>query len=384
MSGGRSVRGGGRKRSLWALAAVISVTGLGAAWLLTRSTPEAAPTTAQQVVYTVERRPFKAVVTLDASVVATPPTAVPRQRQSAEVEWTVRTGASVRAGEVVGAELPSTSSASGSDSGQSDARADLARARRQLQRLKGTIRLDIADAEAAVKGARPEGRAQAQRALARTRLTAQQSVDDLEGQIAALKRAGLAKDGRRIKLTAPVAGKVTIAPDGTTATVQPAGYLILAPVDPLVLYRLLDDSGRPISDGNTVRLTGLATEFTCTGLRLQDDVQASAAPPAADAGATSAATATTTAASCRVPDKVRVFTGLKATLAITVSDLPDALILDAAGIRTKSDDQGLVSVLGADGRAESRAIKIGQTDGLSVVVESGLTEGDRVVDPSSG
>lgn len=357
--------------------AVLAIAGV-AAWWLGRPAPTSRSAAPQRQIYTVERRPFKAVVTLDATVITAPTVTVSRHQQGANVTWSVRTGNTVKAGQIVGREVAADAQPG---SGQSVATSDLAHAKRQLARLKKTNALDIADAEAAQRAAAPADLATARRALARVRLTAQQSVEDLEAQIADLRRALAAADKQPGKLTAPVTGTITVSADGSTATVEPAGYLISATVDPLVLYRLLDDSGHPISKQNEVVLTGLATKFSCTNLKLQDGTSASAEQGAASGVAQAA---TKTAVSCQVPAGVKVFPGLKATLAITVADVPDALVLDAAGIRASSDNKALVSQLDPDGRVQSRTVEIGQTDGLTVVVLDGLKEGDRVVDPSTG
>jgi macrolide-specific efflux system membrane fusion protein len=361
--------------------AVLAIAGA-ATWWLGRPAPTSGSAAPQRLVYTVERRPFKAVVTLDAAVTTAPAVTVSRQQQGANVAWSVRTGDTVKAGQRVGREVAADAR---SGSGQSVAAADLTRAKRQLARLKETNALDIADAEAAVRAAAPADLATARRALARARLTVQQSVDDMEAQIAGLRSALAAAGSQPGKLTAPVGGTITVSADGSAATIEPTGYLVSAPVDPLVLYRLLDDSGRPISKQNEVVLTGLATKFPCTNLKLQDKASAGEASEqqSAASGAAQAAAATT-AVSCHVPAGIKVFPGLKATLAITVADLPDALVLDAAGIRASSDNKALVSQLDPDGRVQSQTVEIGHTDGLSVVVLDGLNEGDRVVDPSTG
>ena len=354
------------------LAATGVVTAAAATWFVTRPEAQAPPTTAERVVYTVERRPFKAVVTLDATVVTATSVPVSRHRPTADVRWLVQTGDVVKAGQPIGEELSSTDQ---NGSGPADVRADLGHANRQLRRLKQLAALDIADAEQAVKDAAPRDRPATERALARTRLNAQQGMDELERQISGLKQTLAATRGDRLSVTAPVAGTVTISPEGTTATIRPTGYIVTASVDPLVLYRLLDHSGRPTAEQSIVKLTGLPTEFECHDLLLRDDT--------AESNGEDASPVVTAAASCRVPKEIRVFAGLTATMAITVADIPEALLLDAAGVRAVADDKGLVSRLAPNGRIESRAVELGQTDGLSVVIVSGLDEGDRVVDPAS-
>ncbi|RLK47720.1 efflux RND transporter periplasmic adaptor subunit [Microbacterium telephonicum] len=167
---------------------------------------------------------------------------------------------------------------------------------------------------------------------------------------------------KNVDVTAPEAGEVasfelvkgqSVSLGSEVATLTPARFHLVGTVDPVLLYRL---AGAP-TDGQ-VTIQGGPAPFTCTGLNVQ----------VSDDGATSVV--------CAVPTDQQVFAGLKATLAVTVGSVEDALVVPTTAV-TGGAGSGIVWI-DTDGGTEERKVELGVTDGTLVQVVSGLAEGDVV------
>lgn len=360
----------------------------------TKPTPESAD--GPPLEFTVQQRPFRSVVTLDARIrprQAIPVDTDPEQR----VSWTVPHGAAVEKGAVIGRTTPDTGEQS-----LSELESSLAATRRERHSQSELLTLDVSDAQEKYRKATPGERTTAQSELVRARLNLRQTLDKLDAEIDRLtaRVAAARKDTHTIK--APVSGTL-LREAGGAASVRPEGFEMTAAVPPVLMYRLDGpETGRTAA---TVKIPGGPPDFSCPAVAfrgtttqntdpdLTADVRGSVPSPKTEQGTTDAhgrsdagtGTASEAAESggitvvCQIPKEVRVYDGLPGTMAITAVDLPTATVLDASAVRLTSGDKGLVSVRAADGSVTDRTITLGPTDGLSYVVTKGLEPGETVV-----
>lgn len=173
-----------------------------------------------------------------------------------------------------------------------------------------------------------------------------------------------ADDSRLVDVTAPEAGDLSklavvrgqSASIGTElASLTPARYHVLATVQPVQLYRLLNAPSEA-----TVTITGGPAPFTCTGVAVQ----------VAENNATSVR--------CAVPREATVFAGLPATVDLTIGRVTGVLTVPTTAVKGGAGS-GVVWVDTGDGAAPSeRTVSLGVNDGTSVEVTSGLAEGDMI------
>jgi len=72
----------------------------------------------------------------------------------------------------------------------------------------------------------------------------------------------------------------------------------------------------------------------------------------------------------------RLYPGMSASVEVIIESLPEALVIPLAAV-IRQDGQAFVSRLG-DGKLRRTEVILGRDNGIEVVVESGLEEGDRV------
>ncbi len=172
------------------------------------------------------------------------------------------------------------------------------------------------------------------------------------------------EDSRTQDIVAPEAGSISetaivkgqsVSTGLTLATLTPARYHLLATVEPVQLYRLLDAP----TDAQ-VTITGGPAPFTCTGLSTQ----------VAEDG--------TTSIRCAVPTDQTVFAGLPATLDVTVGTVSDALIVPTTAVKGGAGS-GVVWVDDGSGSDPvERTVTLGVNDGTDVEVVDGLSEGEMI------
>jgi len=151
-----------------------------------------------------------------------------------------------------------------------------------------------------------------------------------------------------------VSGQVVEA-GAEAGRVSPASFHLLATVDPVQLYRLLD-----APDSGTVSINGGPKPFTCTALTTQ----------VAEDG--------TTSVRCSIPREQVVFPGLPAELVIDVGTAKDVLVIPTTAVKGGSGS-GVVWVDSGDGaEPEKREVKLGVNDGSLVEVIEGLEEGEAI------
>lgn len=166
-----------------------------------------------------------------------------------------------------------------------------------------------------------------------------------------------------VDVLAPEAGKlgelgVVVGQDvqvGVEITkLTPNRFHVLVTVEPVQLYRLLNAPSEA-----QVTITGGPAPFTCTGLTTQ----------VAEDG--------TTSVRCNVPGDQVVFPGLPASLNVAVGTATDVLGIPATAVKGGSGT-GLVWVVSGDGDPTETPVKLGVSDGTTVEITEGLSEGDQV------
>ena len=165
-----------------------------------------------------------------------------------------------------------------------------------------------------------------------------------------------------VDITAPEAGRlgefgIVVGQDiavGTEVTkLTPNRFHILATVEPVQLYRLLDAPSEA-----EITITGGPEPFACNGLatRVSED------------GVTSV--------TCSVPADQVVFPGLPAQLKIAVGTAEDVLTIPATAVKGGAGS-GFVWLTGG-GEPVETSVTLGVSDGTLVEVTAGLSEGDEI------
>ena len=151
-----------------------------------------------------------------------------------------------------------------------------------------------------------------------------------------------------------VKGQMTSA--GTeTYTLTPARYHLLATVEPVQLYRLVNAPAEA-----SVSIAGGPAPFACTGVRVQVSAEGTAS------------------VRCAVPADQVVFAGLPATIDLALGQVDDALVVPVTAVQGGAGT-GNVWVDAGDGAdPEERAVTLGVNDGAMVEVVSGLEEGESI------
>lgn len=167
-----------------------------------------------------------------------------------------------------------------------------------------------------------------------------------------------------IDVLAPEAGDVseialfkgqTTSVGTETYTLTPARYHLLATVDPVQLYRLVNAPTEA-----TVTITGGPAPFACTGVGVQVTAEGTAN------------------VRCAIPADQTVFAGLPATIDLALGQVDDALVVPVTAVQGGAGS-GKVWVDAGDGaEPEERAVKLGVNDGVTVEVTEGLAEGDSI------
>lgn len=167
-----------------------------------------------------------------------------------------------------------------------------------------------------------------------------------------------------IDVTAPEAGDVSeialvkgqLTTVGTESyTLTPARYHVLATVEPVQLYRLVNAPTEA-----SVSITGGPAPFTCTGVRVQVSPEGTAS------------------VRCAIPTDQVVFAGLPATMDLALGQVDDALVIPVTAVQGGAGT-GTVWVDAGDGSdPEEREVTLGVNDGTMVEVASGLEEGESI------
>lgn len=195
-------------------------------------------------------------------------------------------------------------------------------------------------------------------------------------------------------VVAPAAGTVgeftvavddTIGKGDTVTSIRQNSFRASASIDPADLYRLLD-----MPKSATISITGGPAPFECDELSIGDVTSSGT-------GATSGGAEQDgmeqelsgdpegqgseggTTIGCRVPDDVRVFDGLPMNMSIDAGRAEDVLVVPVTAVRGLVES-GTVWVIGDDGEATEREVRLGLTDGMFVEVTKGVDEGDSILE----
>jgi multidrug efflux pump subunit AcrA (membrane-fusion protein) len=137
--------------------------------------------------------------------------------------------------------------------------------------------------------------------------------------------------------------------------ITPARYHLLATVEPVQLYRLVNAPTEA-----SVTIAGGPAPFTCTGVRVEVSPEGTAS------------------VRCAIPTDQVVFAGLPATLDLALGKVDDALVIPVTAVQGGAGS-GNVWVDAGDGAdPEERAVTLGVNDGTIVEVVSGLDEGESI------
>ncbi|MFS0911366.1 efflux RND transporter periplasmic adaptor subunit [Microbacterium sp. 179-I 3D2 NHS] len=169
---------------------------------------------------------------------------------------------------------------------------------------------------------------------------------------------------RDIDVVAPEAGDVseialvkgqTTSVGAESYTLTPARYHLLATVEPVQLYRLVDAP----TEG-TVTIAGGPAPFACTGVRVQVSAEGTAS------------------VRCAIPADQTVFAGLPATMDLSLGQVDDALVIPVTAVQGGAGTGNVWVDAGDGSEPEERAVTLGVNDGVMVEVTEGLAEGDSI------
>lgn len=168
---------------------------------------------------------------------------------------------------------------------------------------------------------------------------------------------------RLVDVTAPEAGTLgelgvvagqDVQAGGEVTKLTPNRFHVLATVEPVLLYRLLNAPSEA-----QVTITGGPAPFTCTGLSTQ----------VSEEGATSVR--------CNIPTDQVVFPGLPARIDVAVGTAENVLAIPATAVKGGSGTGVVWTVKDGSDPVET-PVKLGVTDGTLVEVTEGLNEGDQL------
>lgn len=164
----------------------------------------------------------------------------------------------------------------------------------------------------------------------------------------------LAPEGGDVSEIALVKGQaVSVGTESYTLT--PARYHLLATVEPVQLYRLVNAP----TEG-TVTIAGGPAPFVCTGVRVQVSAEGTAS------------------VRCAIPGDQTVFAGLPATMDLALGQVEDALVIPVTAVQGGAGTGNVWVDAGDGAEPEERAVKLGVNDGVMVEVVEGLEEGDSI------
>ncbi|MFT4260644.1 efflux RND transporter periplasmic adaptor subunit [Microbacterium sp.] len=137
--------------------------------------------------------------------------------------------------------------------------------------------------------------------------------------------------------------------------ITPARYHLLATVEPVQLYRLVNAPTEA-----SVTITGGPAPFTCTGVRVEVSAEGTAS------------------VRCAIPADQVVFAGLPATLDLALGQVEDALVVPVTAVQGGAGTGNVWVDAGDGAEPEERAVTLGVNDGTMVEVISGLSEGESI------
>jgi len=183
-------------------------------------------------------------------------------------------------------------------------------------------------------------------------------------------------------ITAPATGTLALSAmleqqftvGDVLGSVQPPTSSAVATLTPDQMYRIQD-----VPDTATVAIRDGPAPFECSGLTVT--TPKAGGTDSADTGATtSGGSDTSIRATCTIPEGPKVFPGLQVTMTIAAGSAQDVLTLPATAVEGRFQT-GVVYLPGDDpANPEKADVSLGVTDGKTVEITGGLTEGQEVLE----
>ncbi|MCU1571290.1 MAG: hypothetical protein JWR33_2031 [Naasia sp.] len=178
------------------------------------------------------------------------------------------------------------------------------------------------------------------------------------------------------KVFAPITGTLTaltvipkqaVAVGDESGKVAPPSFSVSGTLSPEQQYRLLDEP-----EDATVAITGGPAPFACEKLRITAPLAGEQPDPTTGDGATGATVR------CLVPEDVRVFPGLTASITIPAGQAENVLVVPTTAVEGGAET-GVVHAVLPEGGTEPRDVTLGLTDGSMVEVTGGLEQGEAIL-----
>lgn len=191
---------------------------------------------------------------------------------------------------------------------------------------------------------------------------------------------------RSLAVTAPVTGTVSSVPvvnnqnvavGDTLVKVTPGTFSVKGTIKAADQYRLTSTPEKA-----QVALIAGPDPFECGSLRIgsapaAEDTAAGDGSSGGEGGGDDSASGASV--SCAVPQDVKVFSGLDATMELTGGSAEDALLLPVTAVRGNAQN-GTVWVVGDKGDPVETKVKLGINDGEQIQITEGLKEGAEVLE----
>lgn len=163
------------------------------------------------------------------------------------------------------------------------------------------------------------------------------------------------------------------------ASIDPGTFSVQGSLSTDQQFRIMD---RPTTA--EVTINGGPAPFACSDVTMgkttpaADGISTQAQAPAQPITGQPAAGQGSGTVSCSVPADVSVFAGLGAAITITAGQSLDAVTVPATAVQGAVQN-GVVWVVSVPGASEERAVVLGLTDGQTVEIAEGLSEGEEIL-----
>lgn len=191
-------------------------------------------------------------------------------------------------------------------------------------------------------------------------------------------------------ITAPATGTLTLSAmleqqftvGDVLGSVQPPTFSAVATLTADQMYRMQD-----VPATATITIKNGPAPFDCAGLAITTPKAGGSTGGAGGTGAASAGTTggdatsdTSIRATCTIPEGPKVFPGLQVTMGIAAGSADGVLTLPATAVEGRFQT-GIVYLPGDDpANPEKVNVSLGVTDGKTVEITDGLTEGQEVLE----
>ncbi|MFC7582142.1 biotin/lipoyl-binding protein [Schaalia naturae] len=163
--------------------------------------------------------------------------------------------------------------------------------------------------------------------------------------------------------------------------VQPPTFSAVATLTADQMYRIQD-----VPDAATITIKDGPAPFDCSGLSIttprtgQKTGGSSGAADGADTPDGGSSSSTSIEARCRIPDGQKVFPGLQVTMGITAGAADNVLTLPVTAVEGRFQTGVVYRPTGDPDNPEKVDVALGVTDGTTVEITGGLSEGEEVLE----